>query len=92
VVCFIGQQCGGKTISKQASEMRAAGVGDACRSHTRTSGASVRIPSAAGVVIALLACGCTTSQSTGEPADTFKRNCAESVYLTGPTFPTCNNF
>ena len=40
----------------------------------------------------LLGSGCTSSQTThGTPAG-FKINCAENVYLTGPTFPTCNNF
>ena len=47
---------------------------------------------AIGVLISLAGSGCSTSQTTSNGAASFKKNCTESVYLTGPTFATCNNF
>ena len=44
------------------------------------------------VLAALLVSGCTTAQNTGGDRTAFKRNCPESEYLSGPQFPTCNNF
>jgi hypothetical protein len=43
-------------------------------------------------LIALLGVGCTSSPTTGGDPAAFKQNCPESEYLTGPQFPTCNNF
>lgn len=78
-------------------DLQAAADGRPSRRRTRTRDIASRFLCAVGVVTCLVGTGlvgtgCTTGPATSDPATSFKRNCTESVYLTGPTFPTCNNF